>query len=66
MNFCSDCKWAKFVEEANGMVIYCIKPAPQNKNSSPNRWVKKINIRKRLTATACGNFEYHTDDKTNR
>lgn len=66
MNFCSDCKWAKFVEEADKMVIYCTKPAPENKDAHPNRWVRKINIRKRLTATACGNFECESDDKTNR
>lgn len=39
------------------MVIYCIKPVPENKNANPNHWVRKINVRKRLTATACGSFE---------
>ena len=66
MNFCSDCKWAKVVEEGDEGVVDCTKPARGREDGHPNRWVRKINIRKRLTATACGNFECKSDDKTNR
>lgn len=62
MDFCSDCKWAKLEEEQSGIFIYCIKPVPKS-SASPNRWIKKINVRKRLSATACGNFERKDDAK---
>lgn len=65
MNFCSDCKHGKITEERNGLCIYCIKPAPKN-DKALNRWEKKINVRKRLSATACGNFELKEDVIVNR